>query len=132
MDETEPITNREDVIDSRTVTARIEYLSDQRDAGDRVGDDALDDHEAAELAALIALRDEAEGYADDWDHSATLIRDSYFKDYARDYAAELNDDHGDLDGCRWPYSHIDWDAAADELKMDYTSVAFGDVDYWTR
>lgn len=32
----------------------------------------------------------------------------------------------------WPLRHIDWDAAAEELKQDYTSVEFDGVTYWIR
>src|SRR5689334_22116322 len=85
--------------------------------------------EAAELKALQSLAEEAEGYAADWKHGETLIRDSYFKTYAQ----ELADDIGAIDAnASWPMSCIDWDQAARELQMDYTSVDFDGVTYWVR
>jgi predicted lipid-binding transport protein (Tim44 family) len=85
--------------------------------------------EAAEYRALQALQEEAEGYCDDWRHGATLIRDSYFKDYAQ----ELADDIGAIDrNAKWPLDCIDWEKAARELQMDYTSVEFSGVTYWVR
>ncbi len=97
--------------------------------------DALDNwdgsDEATELKALKSLAEQAEGYADDWRHGAALVRESYFKEYAQQFA----DDIGAVDRDRtmnWPYTCIDWDAAADELRMDYTSVEFDGVTYWVR
>ena len=113
-----PITNGEDVIDSRDVIARIAYLEDSEDTSER-----------EERAALVKLAEEAEGYAADWQHGETLIRDSYFEDYAR----ELADDLGLIrDGQGWPYTCIDWEQAARELQMDYTAVDFDGVTYWVR
>lgn len=116
---TSPITASEDIIDSRDVIGRIEYL------------DGFDDEEAlAELAALKALAEQCEnGGVEDWQYGATLIRDSYFVTYAQEYAEDVVEGMSDA---RWPFTHIDWEAAADELKMDYTSVDFDGVTYWVR
>lgn len=85
--------------------------------------------EAAELAALRALAEEGENYAEDWMHGATLIRESYFEDYARDFADDIGAIKRDM---AWPCNHIDWAAAADELKTDYTEIDFGGVPYLVR
>lgn len=86
-----------------------------------------DDH--AELVALRALRDEAAPYCPDWQHGATLVRDSYFKEHAQ----QLADDIGAIDSdAKWPINCIDWDEAARELQQDYTSVEFDGVTYWIR
>jgi hypothetical protein len=87
------------------------------------------DEDAQELKALKALAEEAEGYAPDWTYGATLIRDSYFEDYAR----ELADDIGAVPKeYSWPANCIDWKEAAEQLQMDYTRVDFDGVDYWVR
>lgn len=89
----------------------------------------LDDEDGLELKVLTTLAEEAEGYASDWTHGEALIRDSYFETYAR----ELADDIGAINkDATWPNDCIDWERAADELKMDYTSVDFDGVDYWVR
>lgn len=86
--------------------------------------------EAKELAALKALADEASGYAADWLCGKTLIRDSYFRDYAMELAEDI---HGNaLVNLQWPMSCIDWDQAARELQCDYTAVDFDGVTYWIR
>lgn len=132
---TATIDNTADTLDSRDIIARIQELEGERDsfAPDLDTDDsdwaAVNPDDAAELGALLALQDEAEGYAPDWQHGATLIRDSYFEDYAR----ELAEDIGAIDrNATWPLYCIDWEQAARDLKMDYTSVEFGGVAYWFR
>jgi hypothetical protein len=84
--------------------------------------------EEKEWKALKSLEEQAEGSAD-WAHGEALIRDSYFEDYAR----ELAEDIGAMKDCdHWPANCIDWERAARELQMDYTSVEFDDVTYWIR
>lgn len=114
------VSNCDDVIDSRDVIERIEELST---------DTERDESEQQELDALLALAQQAEGYAADWVYGATLIRDSYFKEYAQ----ELADDIGAIDAdASWPMSCIDWEQAARELRMDYTAVDFDGLTYWIR
>jgi hypothetical protein len=84
--------------------------------------------EAEELKALLALQDEAEGYAPDWKHGAQLIRDSYFERYCE----ELCQDIGDLPRDMPSYLVIDWEATARNIRVDYTSVEFDGVTYWVR
>ena len=115
---TSQITNMQDVIDSRDVIARIAELEET----DR------DEFDTDELEGLRKLASEGEGVAD-WTYGVALINDSYFEDYAREFAEDIgavNPDAG------WPASYIDWEAAADALRMDYTSIDFDGVTYWAR
>jgi hypothetical protein len=85
--------------------------------------------EGAELAALRVLANEASGYAEYWHHGETLVRDSYFAEYAQ----QLADDCGLIPSdASWPLTCIDWEQAARELQRDYTSVDFDGVTYWVR
>lgn len=113
------VTNSESVIDSRDVIARIDYL-------ETIDPDDRDDDERHEYAILTELQ-EAAGGASDWPYGETLIRDSYFEEYAEGYAEQL-----DLVSDGWPTRHIDWKAAAEELREDYTEVEFDGVTYWIR
>jgi antirestriction protein len=100
-----------DIIDSRDI---IEVLESDAET---FAPDVLADIESAESASP------------DWAYGATLIADGAFVDYARELADDIgaiNDSHG------WPLSYIDWDAAADALKMDYTSVEIDGETYWVR
>lgn len=85
--------------------------------------------EAQELANLEAFAEEASGYASDWPLGETLIRDSYFEDYARQLAEDVGAIHSDA---KWPCTCIDWKEAADELKQDYSAIEFDGITYWTR
>ncbi len=111
--------NMDDVIDSRDLIERIGLLE---------GLDDRDESEASELATLKSLEEEASG-SPDWSYGETLIRDSYFQDYAQELAADC----GMLkDATSWPLTCIDWEQAAKELRYDYTSVDFDGVAYWIR
>jgi len=127
------VSNSDDVIDSRDVIARIEELRDEIEAAEipdnEIGgpNDTMAE-EREELATLEALAEEGSGSAD-WEHGETLIRDTYFKSYAQ----ELAEDCGMIpDNLAWPCTCIDWDQATRELKMDYSCVDFGGVEYWIR
>jgi hypothetical protein len=137
---TDEISNSDDIIDSRDVIARIEHLeSELLDAGtafdlekdeltgtthDRGDLQELQD----ELDKLKALQEEAEPYAPDWQYGATLIRDSYFVEYCEDLVKDIGDVPRELPH----YIAIDWDATAENIKVDYTSVDFDGVTYWIR
>ena len=113
------ITKMDDVIDSRDVIARIEELTDEEE---------LDSWDKEELKALLSLQEEASG-SPDWIYGETLVRDTYFKDYAQELAEECG---LITEGAGWPNTCIDWDQATRELQMDYTSVEFDGIDYWIR
>lgn len=111
------ISNYDDIIDSRDIIARIEELEGTEDAD-----------ELEELERLKELAAQCEGYGD-WQYGETLIRESYFEEYAQ----QLAEDIGAIDpNANWPNNCIDWERAARELKMDYTVVAFDGVSYLIR
>lgn len=133
------IDNTADVIDSREVIERIEELRSSwaeatgSDPDDYVlsGDDykaGLGDDEADELVALLELADQGKNF-EDWEHGETLIRDSYFEDYARELAEDIGAIPSDVG---WPAYCIDWERAARELQTDYSDVDFDGVTYWAR
>lgn len=134
------ISNHDDVIDSRDVTARIEELRADRgeiEAHEGDADAALirkylaewDEDYGGELRALESLAEEASGYAADWEHGETLIRDSYFEKYAQELAEDIGAINRDAG---WPNDCIDWERAARELQQDYTAVDFDGATYWIR
>lgn len=111
-------------LDSRDLLERLEALeADADDAG-------LDPDESDELTMLIALRDETEGYAgDSWRDGVFFVADWDWKNYAH----ELAEDMGAIPQTySWPASYIDWDAAARDLQMDYTSCKIDGHTYWYR
>jgi antirestriction protein len=83
----------------------------------------------SDLEPLESFAEEASNYAEDWEHGATLIRYSYFETYAQ----ELAEDCGMVNSAAtWPNNHIDWEAAARDLKQDYTEIDFDGVSYFVR
>ena len=163
------ISNTANVIDSRDIIARIEYLESERepltDAVDQAQEalndldgndfdevstfeeaeqeakDALkaayanvkdwdESDEGQELAKLKAFADEAEGYASDWKYGATLVKDSYFEEFAEEEAESMGLYNSRK--AQWPHTCIDWAQAAEELQQDYTSVDFDGETYWVR
>lgn len=143
----ERLTDGRDIIDSREIEERISEIAGEAQGrhmtamepegvsyGELVEESALvavymDVEDVEEYTALVAFRDEIAGYCPDWEYGETFIRDSYFEDYAR----ELAEDIGAVTGSEsWPLSCIDWERAARELRMDYTSGELGGVTYWGR
>jgi len=116
------ITNSQDIIDSRDVISRIADLQ----ASSAEPDFSEDEQE--ELAALLALAAEGES-SPDWEYGEALIHTDYFVTYAQ----ELAEDCCDLPSPnQWPASCIDWDQAARELELDYTTINFDGTDYLIR
>ena len=65
----------------------------------------------------------------EWHYGLYFIRDDYFVEHAR----ELAEDMGFPKMNMWPYMHIDWRAAADELKYDYNRMEpLLGATYWVR
>ena len=122
-DITSNISSYADVIDVRDIIERFEELRE-----DRTDDDA---DEFVALADLLnELRDN--GGDHQWEgawYPVTMIRDSYFKEYAQELAEEI----GAIPShTSWPAYCIDWDWAARDLKMDYTAVEYDGITYWYR
>lgn len=81
-----------------------------------------------EYKTLLDVTEQGEGCGD-WKYGESLIRDSYFREYAEELAYDL----GLVSrNARWPFDCIDWERAAEDLKMDYTKIDFDGVTYWMR
>lgn len=81
-----------------------------------------------ELANLVNLAEQGEQISD-WSYGMQLIHEDCFEDFVKELATEIGEPP-DLD--RWPYNHIDWAAAAEELKSDYTEIDFDNQVYYIR
>ncbi len=95
--------------------------------------DAFDAEETEELAALDGLfgpKGDLSYWAEDRREGVRLVTkdgfEAYVEEYARDTGAVLQD-------AKWPYNHIDWKAAADEMiSWGWTEITFRGVDYYWR
>lgn len=128
------LNNTDDIIDVRDMIARVEELEDERDAFDTESGNFEDSDEGAELAKLEEVLADLRGvggdeqWRGDW-YPITLIRDTYFRDYAQELAEEIG---AIPEGATWPCTCIDWDQAARELQYDYSGVEIDGITYWTR
>lgn len=133
----DPITNADNYIDMREVSARIDTLEGYVEDTDLIrryaegeafsdlpwaDDDCLDEDEIDELLALRALSEEMGATLDE-----TLIRESAFEDYATQTA----DDIYGLDGTG-ASAYFDYDKFADEYQQDFSTVEFDGVTYYYR
>ena len=125
-----------DYIGVRDIIARVLELRDERDEyNEKMGSpdawDGVPDGEPEELAMLEGILSELAGYGDaefdgDW-YPLKLVADSYFTEYTQNLAEEC----GMVDtNARWPMTCIDWEQAARELQMDYSSIEIRDTTYW--
>src|SRR5690606_9106081 len=108
-------TNLDDVIDSRDVIDAITNAYDSYVEGCEA--ENLESHSAElwavhgcldgplgspnpDMVALVALAKQGEDYSVDWEYGETLVRDSYFTEYAREltfdcgYWVQVGRDHG--------------------------------------
>jgi hypothetical protein len=150
--ETTPIDGTENVLDSRDVIARVEYLEEQLEAcyeteGSEgsfakwleviANPDNKSEHpmyeEAIEHAQLIALVGEAES-SPDWEHGEQLICESYFTQYIEELIAQCYESPKEFRSGEWPYRHMtfDYEAAAQEAKDDYFEVTLFGSTYFIR
>lgn len=113
----------EDMLDLRDIAEEYERLRDK---------DPSDLEESGEDEILAAMREIEDQFGGPGGIAAysdpVMILDSYFEEYAR----QLADDIGAIQGDGWPNYCIDWEWAARELKHDYLSVYYGGYMYWVR
>jgi len=101
---------------------RKNELVDLRDDEDH----EFQDYEQEELDELLELESEIGSLEENARNGVYFIDEDYFVEYAKELAYDIGVVSDDLS---WPATHIDWDAAADELRMDYTEVEFDGNSY---
>lgn len=135
------LSTSQDILDSRDIDKRIHQLEADKDTAaladlivnnkepDEISDEETvgDYDDACELAIWRNLREECDSSA--WTYGIAFIADTYFEEYAQ----ELAEDIGAIDrNMNWPATHIDWETAARDLQIDYTSVEIDGNEYWYR
>lgn len=107
------------------LNALAEELEELRNLNDDE-DEELDDDDAERLEVLESLDSEI-NLADTAENEGSAIPDYDFEDYARQLAEDIYDmpEH-------WPFTCINWEQAAHELQMDYTSFEFEGTNYLVR
>lgn len=121
------------ILDSRDIEELIEELEgeeesakpDEDAAPDAEKPEPMDEDRAELLKCLRSMRDDVG--SSEWSHGLTLIHDTYFEEYAQEFAEDIGDvKHA----AQWPYTCIDWEKAAQELQYDYSSVDVDGQTYW--
>lgn len=89
--------------------------------------------EADELKALKALADQCD-HVSDWVHGETLIREDHFTKYIENLIDDCYEMPKEMHSGKWPFCHMtmDYEAAAEEAKVDYEEVDFDGVNYFIR
>lgn len=143
------LSNTDDVLDSRDIISALEdlileaideyaeFVGDEDtfnvDEGefDEIPQDWLENECSVydEIKVLKEVCEDGESFYD-WEHGETLIHDSYFTQYAEELAHDLGLVSGEM--MDWPLRHIDWEAAAEELRQDYSTIDFDGQTYWLR
>jgi len=122
--------NTSDLVQEREgIQTDIELHEDAKNEGETDSIFLMDDgdlHDAQKrLKALDELLDEVGREAR---YGVMLIREDGFEEYAREVASEFAHGYENVSE-DWPFCHIDWEAAAEALKQDYTEIEF-DGDTW--
>lgn len=102
-----------DMFNADDLASLIEDLHGSDDEQDRA-----DLERAEEFAAMLS----------DYD-AEDVIADRHFVEYAQDLAYEIGVIPHDVP---WPLYYIDWEAAAEALRMDYAGIEFEGRIYWVR
>ena len=131
--------NTEDIIDVRDIIERIEFLESEIEDARESGDIECIEASEPELNALTAIMEELAGnggdesWNGDW-YPVTLIRESHFTDYIKELIHECYEMPPEMKTGRWPYCHItiDYEAAARDAKVDYSTVEIDGVTYFYR
>jgi len=116
-----------DIIDLRDIIERVEELEELQEMGEHL------ETPDCELTQLRAVLEELKGsggdeqWRGDW-YPITLIRESHFTEYTR----EMLEDCGTIPRDLPAWVHIDWEATAREVEMDYSYISIGEVDYLYR
>ena len=113
----------QDVIDSRDLVELLVKLEQGYDH----------DEEVRELIkTLHEIRNECENCG--WTYGIGFIRDSYWVEYCKEFAADVGFARRDGNGecCNPLYSCIDWDKWAEMMRQDYQSIDIGGVEYYWR
>lgn len=116
----EEITGGEDILDPRDIAERLKYLTRERD---ELESSQLEEFLEDEIDALQEVVDE--------DIDDTLVHEDYFQEYAEELAVDI----GAIDRRQrnhWPYTCIDWEQAAEELKQDYSVIDIRGGTYYYR
>ena len=96
-------------------------------------DDFMNEH-LGDLKSLEEIVEDGEAVIADWNYGATLIKESYFKEYIQELVQDCYPEFTEdvLNRNEWPYScvEVDWDMAVRDAKMDFYPISINNVDFY--
>jgi len=87
------------------------------------------DEDIEEYEKIVSFCDELDGYGD-FRYGETIISEEYFTEYCEDLVADCGYISKDLPS--FISNNIDWDAVADDLRVDYIEVDYDGTTYLMR
>jgi len=115
-----------DVIDTRDLQDRLEEIEYDLESLDLTPTERADLEQEAN--AIREAKAEVDGYAGDtFQNGVQLVAVEDFPTYIQ----ELLEDIGEVPKLPW-YVEVDWEATADNLRVDYTKVEFQGTTYLFR
>jgi Antirestriction protein (ArdA) len=125
----------DDILDLRDLWKNYQDLEGAlEDTREEEGDKFDEDYWAAEIEEHAKLKElfeqVGEPYRGGEFDEPTLIHERHFEDYARELAEDLYGD--EVRNSHWPFTCIDWEQAATELRIDYSSVEVDGHTYYQR
>ena len=117
----------EDIIDVRDIIERFEELEQLQEDGEYTEAPDCELSCLRELLEDLVGRDGDEQWRGDW-YPVTLVNESYFAEYSQ----ELLEDCGEIPRDLPSYIVIDWEATADNLKGDYTTIEIDGCTFYCR
>jgi hypothetical protein len=122
-----------DIIDARDIIARVEELENEMEGENPDTASCWENTEVGEeWRKLTEILDDLKGeggdeqWRGDW-YPVTLICEDHFTEYAEQLVCECYD-LGKLPN----FVHIDWEATAREVKVDYSEVSVDGFTYFYR
>lgn len=118
-----------EVLDVRDIIERFEHIENTYKYTEDTN--AWDEDDLSEYKTLEAILDDLKGnggdeqWRGDW-YPVSLIHESYFTEYMTD----LIKDCYSLDVPH--FVEVDWEATADNCKVDYTFITIKGTEYWYR
>lgn len=108
------ITLSEDIIDSRDLIARIEFLEYILEDNDAF--EVETEEEREELKKLKEFAAGFEGYGD-FEHGESIISGEYFVEYTKQLITDCGYISKDMPS--FISDNIDWEGVAEDIKVDY-------------
>jgi hypothetical protein len=139
IDPADVVSEADDYRDS--IESKEEEIEDVRaELNEAIDDEDEEAEEDAELkldtllGELSELEDEAKSIfeletdCDNYAQGESLINEDYWVTYVQQLAEDIDG----INTSSWPYTCIDWDQAASDLAVDYTTITFEGQDFYVR